>query len=216
MQERFNFFWRRYQIPGPAFHHRKQLAIKFISRKQQFGESLEQFHAVLSGRRNATTYASAGGTATSSTTGGGMQIKTEPVGVIRGGYRKNRERARGQTQGRGHYRGGTNVGDRSCYNCDKPGFISEHMNECATKEVTGNFCKRLGYFERTCRAEKNNRARSSVGMIQVQDGQELFESEEMEDDASQHESSVGWLIQPKKNVSDCGISTARGAIWWWR
>ena len=113
-----------------------------------------------------------------------MQIKTEPVGVIRGGYRNNRGRARGQTQGRGQYRGGTNAGDRSCYNCDKPGFIREHLNECAAKEITCNICKRLAYFERTCWAKKNNRTQSSVGMIQVQDGQELFESEEMEDDAS--------------------------------
>ena len=35
--------------------------------------------------------------------------------------------------------------------------------------------------------------RKTIGRDQVQDDQELFESEEMEDDASQHESSVRWI-----------------------
>ena len=44
-------------------------------------------------------------------------------------------------------------------------------------------------------------------MVQGQDGQTLFESEGMEDDASQHESSVGWLNKPQGRIrssdSDC-------------
>ena len=93
----------------------------------------------------------------SSTTGGGMQIKTESVGVIRGGYQNNPGRGRGQTQGRGLYRGGMNAGDRNCYNYDKPRFTREHMNECAATNVTCYFCQKIGHFERTCRAKKSNR-----------------------------------------------------------
>ena len=42
----------------------------------------------------------------SSSGGGGIQIKSEPVGIIRGGYRNNRTRGRGSYQGRGSNRGG--------------------------------------------------------------------------------------------------------------
>ena len=47
------------------------------------------------------THVSTGGAATSSTTDSDLQIKTEAVEIIRGGYRNNRGRGRGQTQGRG-------------------------------------------------------------------------------------------------------------------
>ena len=49
------------------------------------------------GDNYAKTYVSTtGGTPSSSTTGGGaFQIKTEPVGTIRGGYRNSRQRGRG-------------------------------------------------------------------------------------------------------------------------
>ena len=67
------------------------------------------------------------------------------------------------------------------------------MNKCAAKNVTCNFCRKLWNFEQLCRAKKNSRGRSSVGMIQGQDGQEQFESEEMKDDQLQHGSSAGWF-----------------------
>ena len=31
------------------------------------------------------------------------------------------------------------------------------MNECAARNVTCNFCQKIGHFERTCRAKKNHR-----------------------------------------------------------
>ena len=65
------------------------------------------------------------------------------------------------------------------------------MNECAAKNVACTFRERVGHFERTCRAKKNNRGRWSVRMIQGQERQELFKPDKMEVDASQHESSVG-------------------------
>ena len=51
------------------------------------------------------TYVSTCGGAgrTSAPMAGGFQIKTEPLGVIRGGYRNSRGRGRGQTQGRGQF-----------------------------------------------------------------------------------------------------------------
>ena len=127
---------------------------QFLARKQHIGESLEQFHSVLSGLaarcnfgtletrilrdvfivnmnnreaqnglcrstktpeevyrialsyergyKYAKSYGSAtGGATTSGTTGGtgAFQIKTEPVGTIRGGYRNNRQRGRGSFRG---------------------------------------------------------------------------------------------------------------------
>ena len=130
---------------------------RLLPRNQRIGESLEQFHAVLSGLaarcsfgalesrvlrdvfsvnmtnreaqndlRRATktpeeaykialsyergdkyakSYVTTGGTASSSTGGGGISIKSEPLGAIRGGYRNNRGKGRGQAQGRGFYRG---------------------------------------------------------------------------------------------------------------
>ena len=47
------------------------------------------------------TDVSTGGAATSSTTDSDLQIKTEAVEIIRGGYHKNRGRGRSQTLGRG-------------------------------------------------------------------------------------------------------------------
>ena len=49
----------------------------------------------------AISYVTTGVTASSSTGGGGISIKSEPVGAIRGGYRNYRGRGRGQAQGRG-------------------------------------------------------------------------------------------------------------------
>ena len=47
------------------------------------------------------------------------------------------------------------------------------------------------------RAKQNNRGQPSVGMTQGQDNQKLFGSEIMEVDASQHESSAGWVDTPQ-------------------
>ena len=126
---------------------------QLLSRKQRIGESLEQFHAVPSGLaarcsfgtlearvlrdvfivnialsyergdKYAKSYVTTGDTASSSTGGGEINIKSEPAGVIRGGYRNSRGRGRRQAQGRGSYRGGST----RCCNCDKPGFIREHI-----------------------------------------------------------------------------------------
>ena len=134
---------------------------QLLARKQQIGESLEQFHSVLSGLaarcnfgaletrilrdvfivnmnnreaqnelcrstktpeevyrialsyergyKYAKSYGSiTGGATTSGTTGGtgAFQIKTEPVGAIRGGYRNNRQRGRGSFRGRAEMRSG--------------------------------------------------------------------------------------------------------------
>ena len=55
------------------------------------------------GNKYATSYVATGsvGAQGSSSGGGGLQIKSEPVGTIRGGYRNNRARGRGSYQGRG-------------------------------------------------------------------------------------------------------------------
>ena len=53
------------------------------------------------------------------------------------------------------------------------------------------FLSKIEHFERTCRAKKNSRGNSSVGVIQEQANQ--FESEETGDEESQHENSVGWV-----------------------
>ena len=57
-----------------------------------------------------------------SSSGGGIQIKSEPVGTIRGGYRNNRARGRVSYQGRGTNRGGSleNWKNNRCYNCNRP------------------------------------------------------------------------------------------------
>ena len=62
------------------------------------------------GDKYARTYvATTGGTGVSSEPmAGGLQIRLESEGVIRGGYRNNRGRGRRQPQGRGHFRGGKN------------------------------------------------------------------------------------------------------------
>ena len=57
---------------------------------------------------DAKSYGSiTGGATTSGTTGGtrAFQIKTEPVGAIRGGYRNTRQRGRGSFRGRAEMRG---------------------------------------------------------------------------------------------------------------
>ena len=59
------------------------------------------------GNKYASSYVATGsvGAQGSTSGGGGIQIKSEPVGIIRGGYRNNRARGRGSYQGRGSNRG---------------------------------------------------------------------------------------------------------------
>ena len=58
------------------------------------------------GNKYATSYVATGWMGTQgSSSGGGIQIKTEPVGTIRGGYRNSRTKGRGSYQGRGSNRG---------------------------------------------------------------------------------------------------------------
>ena len=89
------------------------------------------------GYKYAKSYGSAtGGATTSGTAGrnGAFQIKTEPVGTIRGGYRNIRQRGRGSFRGRAEMRVGVS---RRCYNCDQPNFTPEHPTK----------------YERTCRGK---------------------------------------------------------------
>ena len=77
------------------------------------------------GYKYAKSYGLVTGGGTSGTAGGAgaFQIKTEPVGTIRGGYRNNRQ-GRGSFRGRAEMREG---GSRRCYNCDQPNFTPEHL-----------------------------------------------------------------------------------------
>ena len=222
---------------------------QLLARKQHIGESLEQFHSVLSGLaarcnfgaleirilrdvfivnmnnreaqnelcrstktpeevyrvalsyergyKYARSYGSTTGGATTSGTIGGagaFQIKTEPVGTIRGGYRKSRQRGRGSYRGRADMRGGAS---KRCYNCDQPNFTPEHLTRCPARSATCNFC----------RGKRTNRGRPAVGLIQNQEDADVSEIGDAEDAYSQHENSVGWVNTPDKRQrswnSDC-------------
>ena len=69
------------------------------------------------------------------TNGGGLQIRTEAVGIIRGGYRNNRPRGRGQHPARGFPRWWMNPIKRR--SCDQPGSTPDHR-----KSVTCNYCRK--------------------------------------------------------------------------
>ena len=84
------------------------------------------------------------------------------------------------------------------------------MNECAARNVTCNFCRKLGHFERTCGAKKNTRGNSSVGVIQGQANQERFESEETGYQESQHENSEGWVNPTAEKQNQSWISDSSG------
>ena len=150
------------------------------------------------GCKYAKSYGSAtGGATTSGTTGGtgAFQIKTEPVGTIRGGYRKNRQRCRGSLRGRADMRGGAST---RCYNCDQPNFTQEHLTRCPAKNATCNFCRKTGHYEMTCRGKRTNRGRPAVGLIQNQEDVDASVIGDAEATYSQHENSVGWVNTPEK------------------
>ena len=147
------------------------------------------------GNKYATYYVATGpgGAQGSSSGGGGIQIKSEPVGMIRGGYCNNRARGRGSYQGRGSNRGGNLSQHNRCYNCDKQNFTKEHLDRCPARGATCNFCHKLGDFERTCRVKRGNqRGRGSVGMIRENVDDTNLENS-ADEEASQHASSIGWV-----------------------
>ena len=147
------------------------------------------------GNKYATSYVATGpvGAQGSSSGGGGIQIKSEPVGTIRGGYRNNRARGRGSYQGRGSNRGGNLSQNNRCYNCDQQNFTRKHLDRCPARGATCNFCHKLGHFERTCRGKRGNQGgRGFVGMIRENvDDTHLGNSDDEE--ASQHATSIGWV-----------------------
>ena len=126
----------------------------------------------------------------SSSGGGGIQIKFEPVGTIRGGYRNNRARGRDSYQGRGSNRGGNLSQNNRCYNCDQKNFTREHLDRCPARGATCNFCHKLGHFERTCKGKRGNQqGRGSVGMIRENVDDTHLENS-ADEEASQHASFI--------------------------
>ena len=152
------------------------------------------------GNKYATSYVATGsvGGQGSSSGGGGIQIKSEPVGTIRGGYSNiwqgaDMARGRGSYQGRGSNRGGNLSQNNRCYNCDQLNFTREHLDRCPARGATCNFCHKLGHFERTCRGKRGNqRGRGSVGMIRENVDDTHLENT-ADEEASQHASSIGWV-----------------------
>ena len=91
-----------------------------------------------------------------------LQLKTEPISAIRGGYRRPFQRG-GRGFGRGNNRGGGGA-DWKCFNCDQSGFTPKHIEKCPARNATCNFCRETGHYERTCRGRRTaNRRR--LGMI---------------------------------------------------
>ena len=145
------------------------------------------------GNKYATSYVATGsvGAQGSSSVGGGIQIKSEPVGTIRGGYSNNRARDRGSYQGRGSNRFGNLSQNNRCYNCDQLNFTREHLDRCPARGAICNFCHKLGHFERTCRGKRGNqRGRGSVGMKRENVDDTHLENT-ADEEASQHASSIG-------------------------
>ena len=96
------------------------------------------------GNKYATSYVATGSLGTQgSSSGGGIQIKSEPIGPIRGEYRNNRERGRGSYQGRGSNRGENWFQNNRCYNCDQPNFTRENLDRCPEKELRVIFVIKL-------------------------------------------------------------------------
>ena len=147
------------------------------------------------GNKYASSYVATGsvGAQGSTSGGGGIQIKSEPVGIIRGGYRNNRARGRGSYQGRGSNRGRNFLNNNKCYNCDQRNFTRKHLDRCPAKGVTCNFCHKIGNFERTCRGKRGNqRGQGAVGMVRENADDGHLENSG-DEEASQHASSIGWV-----------------------
>ena len=121
---------------------------------------------------------------------GALQIKTELIGAIRGGYRRPfQQGGRGVGRGSNRGRGGA---DRKCFNFDQSGFTTEHIARCPARNATCNFCRKTGHYERTCRGRRSaNRGR--VGMM-IEDGTDggLIQ-DDPEENAFNYGGSVGWL-----------------------
>ena len=147
------------------------------------------------GNKYASSYVATGSVGAQRSTSGGsaIQIKSEPVGIIRGGYRHNRAKGRGSYQGRGTNRGRNFPNNNRCYNCDQQNFTREHLDRCPAKGVTCNFCHKIGHFECTCRGKRGNqRGQGAVGMIRENADDSHLENS-ADEEASQHASSIGWV-----------------------
>ena len=109
------------------------------------------------GHKYAKTYKVTGGGLTTPPAGA-LQIKMGPISAIRGGYLRPFQRG-GRGVGRVSNRGRGGA-DRKCFNCDQSGFTPENIAECPARNVTCNFCRKTGHYERTCRRRRSaNRGR---------------------------------------------------------
>ena len=71
----------------------------------------------------------------------------------------------------------------------------------------------MGHFERTCRAKPNSRRRQSVGIIQGQEDHYQYDQEDMDENISQQESTVGWVnIPPPKQHHSWDSNSAGGYL----
>ena len=163
-----------------------------LSRSKKLPE--EVYRIALSYERGERTYKSYTGKPAS--TAPSYSIKQEPVNKIRRGQGFFRDRGRG---GRGGYTQGSSSGgsgnNRRCYNCDAPNFTLDHIAKCPAKGATCNSCRKLGYFERTCRGIRRGtnqwRGRGRVGL--VRDENEHHQSTQNVNDLA--EDPVSWVSQ---------------------
>ena len=113
------------------------------------------------GDKYAQTYKVSGG-GLAAAPAGELQIKTEPITAVQGGYRRPFQRG-GRGFGRGNNRGGGGA-DRKCFYCVQSDFTPEHIAKCPARNATCNFCRKTRHYERRCRGRKKaNRRR--VGLI---------------------------------------------------
>ena len=96
----------------------------------------------------AKTYVSkTRGRTPSSTTGkGSLQIKTQPMGAIRGDEGNIRQRVRTWTVPR---KIGNSEGE--CYKKIEGAIIVQHLKRCPARSAICNFCRKTGHYEKTCR-----------------------------------------------------------------
>ena len=79
---------------------------------------------------------------------GALQVKTEPIRAIRGGYRRPFQRGCRRGVSRGYNRCWA---DRRYFNCDQSGFTPDHIAKSLAKNATCKFCRQIGQYERPCR-----------------------------------------------------------------